>query len=127
MYNGCSPEVINKYREKIKYEEQSISSIANEHTLYFIAPKELLNGLYQDAESMEISVKIPFHIERKTPNGKSKMISEFDPLKAIVEFSPTKNGLDYNWYSGDLTVDEINYLFDIYKRWVKEKCSYVWN
>ena len=74
MYNGSSPELIKKYRRSIQFEEQSFSSIAGEHTLYFIAPKELLNGLYPDAESMEIAVKIPFRIYKsKKIKGSGRM------------------------------------------------------
>lgn len=122
MYNGSSRETIDIYRKDIKFEEQSFSSIAGEHTLYFIAPKELLNGLYPDAESMEIAVRIPFRIYKsKKIKGSGRLHSDFDAAKAMVEFSPTKNGLDYNWYCGDLDESEINYLFDIYHKYMNDR------
>lgn len=62
-------------------------------TLYFIAPKEMLNGKYPEAEHMEISIEFPIgHIESNY---------------ASVAFSPSKNGEDYDWYDVDLPYDEI--------------------
>lgn len=84
---------------KIKFEEKVISEEYETTTLYFIAPKEILNGKYPEAERGEISIEFP------TNNPEASYAS--------VMFSPTKDGVDYDWFDVDLSYDEIEKLINL--------------
>ena len=90
---------------RIKFEEDYISEEWGTITLYFIAPKEMLNGKYPEAESMEISIECPReYIEARY---------------ATVMFSPTKYDeegecyTDYDWYDVDLPYEDIEELIKL--------------
>ena len=74
-------------------------------TLYFIAPVDMLDGKYPEAESMEISVEFP------TANPEARY--------AEVMFSPTKDGEDYDWFDVLIPLDEIEELMALAERSVK--------
>ncbi len=82
---------------RIQFDERYDNSEFNTTTLYFIAPVDLLDGKYPEAESMEISVEFP----TDKPQEES----------ADVMFSPTKDGLDYDWFRADISRGEIEELF----------------
>lgn len=93
---------------RITFEERYDSAEHGTTTLYFIAPKELLDGKYPEAESMEISVEFPTN----QPEAKY----------ATVEFSPTKwdeDGecyTDYDWFEVDVPYEEIEALIDLARK-----------
>ena len=70
--------------KRIQFDERYDNSEFNTTTLYFIAPVDLLNGKYPEAESMEISVEFP------TDRPEAEYTD--------VMFSPTKDRLDYDWF-----------------------------
>ena len=77
-------------------------------TLYFVAPKEMLNGKYPEAESMEISVECPTE----------HICAEY----ATVMCSPTRYDeetecyTDYDWYDVDMPYDEVEELIALAKK-----------
>ena len=87
----------------IVFEEAVENSEYETITLYFIAPKECIQRYsdnYKDAESTEISLEFPLgHIE---------------PRNAQVEFSPTKDGEDYEWHDVNMPYEIIDQLLVIY-------------
>lgn len=91
--------------KRIIFEEKYDSETYGTRTLYFIAPKEMLNGKYPEAESMEISVEFP--------------INHIEPAYADVMFSPTEydaennSYTDYDWFDVDLPYDEIEELIKL--------------
>lgn len=87
---------------RIYFEESSKCPEANTTTLYFIAPVDMLDGKYPDAESMEISLEFP--------TGK------LEARYAEVMFSPTKDGEDYDWFDVNLPLGEIEALIRLAKR-----------
>ena len=74
-------------------------------TLYFVAPKEMLNGKYPEAESMEISVEFPINCP--------------EARYATVMFSPTKYDedgecyTDYDWFEVALPCEEVEELIKL--------------
>lgn len=90
---------------RIKFDESYISEEYGTITLYFIAPKEMLNGKYPEAESMEISIECPReYIEARYSN---------------VMFSPTKYDeeeecyTDYDWFEVSLPFEDVEELIKI--------------
>lgn len=74
---------------KIKFEEAYDNAPFEEYTLYFIAPKDLVKDKYPEAEHSTISLEL---------------------RTRTVMISPTKNGIDYDWYDielDDKTIDEL--------------------
>ena len=94
--------MLNKH---IQFDESYISEEWGTITLYFIAPKEMLNGKYPEAESMEISIECP--------------IEYISPKYATVMFSPTKYDeeedcyTDYDWFDVNLSYEEIEGLIKL--------------
>lgn len=83
---------------RILFEKKVVSEEYGTTTLYFLAPKEVLDGKYPEAEHMTISVEYP----TATPEARF----------AKVMFSPTKNGEDYDWFDADLRYEDIARLID---------------
>lgn len=90
---------------RIKFDESYISEEYGTITLYFTAPKEMLNGKYPEAESMEISVECPReYIEARY---------------SMVMFSPTKYDeeeecyTDYDWFEVSLPFEKVEELIKI--------------
>ena len=92
----------------IKFDERYDDDYSNETTLYFIAPKEMLDnffpkGKYPDAVSMEISIEVP--------------TDKIEVRYAGVSISPTRKedyGYDdYDWTDVDISYEEIETLFTI--------------
>ena len=82
---------------KIKFEEDYDNTPFEEYTLYFIAPRDLVKNKYQEAEHSTISLEL---------TTRTTMIS------------PTKDGVDYDWYDIELdndTIDRLIVLYILYK------------
>lgn len=82
--------------KRIIFDEKHENEIFETTILYFMGPKELINKRYPEAESMEISVEFP----TKRPKAEY----------ATVSFSPTKDGLDYQWSEITISPEDINEL-----------------
>ena len=82
---------------KIKFEEDYDNAPFEEYTLYFIAPRDLVKNKYPEAEHSTISLEL---------TTRTTMIS------------PTKDGVDYDWYDIELdndTIDRLIVLYILYK------------
>ena len=91
--------------KRIKFDESYVSESYGTITLYFTAPKDLFDGIDEDAESVEISIECP---------------REYISAKyATVEYSPTKYFeeeeayVDYDWRDISLPYDEIEALIKL--------------
>ena len=91
--------------ENIRFDERYDDEYHGETTLYFIAPKEMLDnffpkGKYPDAISMEISIEVP--------------TNNIEAENALVSISPTKKTEDgygdYDWTDVDIPLEEIEAL-----------------
>ena len=69
---------------EIVFEEWHYNAKLDELVLYFIAPPSILGNRYPEAESAEICIVLP------------GMCLNLD--SAQVSLSPTKDGLDYDWF-----------------------------
>ena len=78
---------------KIDFEEAYDKAQFKEHTLYFIAPRELVKDKYPEAEHSTISLEL---------TTRTAMIS------------PTKNGTDYDWSDIKLDNDTMDRLIALY-------------
>ena len=78
---------------KIEFEEAYDNAQFEECTLYFIAPKDLVKDKHPEAEHSTISLEL---------TTRTTMIS------------PTKNGMDYDWYDVELDNDTIDKLIALY-------------
>ena len=78
---------------KIKFEEVYDNAPFKEFTLYFIAPIDLVKDKYPEAEHSTISLEL---------TTRTTMIS------------PTKDGVDYDWYNIELDNDTIYRLIALY-------------
>lgn len=78
---------------KIKFEEKVYDNILHEFTLYFIAPKDLVNDRYPEADHSTISLEL---------------------MTGTTMISPTKNGTDYHWSDIKLDDDTIDGLIHLY-------------
>lgn len=93
--------------KKIKFDERYDDG-EGMTTLYFTAPKELLDGDYPEAVSMEISVELPT----------DKMEAKY----ADVSLSPTRyieeddSYEDYDWYDVVMSYEDIEELIDLAKK-----------
>lgn len=78
---------------KIKFEEDYNNELFDEHTLYFIAPKDLVKDKYPEAEHSTISLELTMR---------------------TIMISPTKDGTDYDWSDIELDNDIIDRLIELY-------------
>lgn len=85
--------------KRITLEEKVINEEYETITLYFIAPLDILDGKYPEAEHAEISVEFPFDLP--------------EAGFATVMFSPTKDGEDYDWFDADISYDQIDELIEL--------------
>lgn len=91
----------------IHFEDKYISPEYGTTTYYFIAPKEMLLGKYPEADRMTISIEVLTNHENAD--------------YATVQFSPTmydkvgKCIIDYDWFDGDLSHEEIEELLALAK------------
>lgn len=91
--------------KRIKFENSYINEEYDTITLYFEAPKEMLDGKYPEAESMEISIECPKEY--------------IDARYASVMFSPTRyveefeSYTDYDWFDVDMSYEEIEELIKL--------------
>ena len=90
--------------KRIKFDE-AWNKEDNETVLYFTAPKELLDGDYPDAVSMEISLEFP------TDHAEAEYV--------LVSISPTAyveedDGYeDYDWQDVSMPYEDINELIEL--------------
>lgn len=101
---------------RIAFEERYNDEENETTTLYFIAPKELLNTFlpeenYPDAVSMEISIELP---TRCLQNG---FISAMEADCISVSISPTREceggTEDYDWHDVEIPYNEIMELISL--------------
>ena len=78
---------------KIEFEEAYDNTPFQEYTLYFIAPRDLVKNKYPEAEHSTISLEL---------TTRTTMIS------------PTKDGVDYDWYDIEFDNDTIGRLIALY-------------
>ena len=85
----------------------------NTTTLYFTAPKEMLNGEYPEADSMTISVEFPTdHMEACCASA----------MYSPTAYNPEEDGYsDYDWHDMDISYEDIERLFK-----KAEKMSVIW-
>lgn len=85
---------------KVEFEEMVINRIMGETTLYFVAPKEMLDTLYPldypEADSAELSLEFP--------------IGRVNVDNAVCSLSPTLCGEDYDWNDIELSRKTIKKL-----------------
>lgn len=93
---------ISSYMPQIELCDWHIDKDYNTTTLYFEAPKELLNGEYPEAEFMTIRVEFP------TGNP--------EPSCSEVSYSPTMYDpeeeayVDYDWSDMDISYEDVKEL-----------------
>jgi hypothetical protein len=85
--------------EKVIFKEGNVNREYGITTLYFIAPKEWIEGTHPEAEHAEISVELPMGCS--------------EAEHALVMISPTKKGRDYEWMNLNLKNEEIGALIDL--------------
>lgn len=85
--------------KRIIFDEKHENEIFETTIMYFTGPKDLINKKYPEAESMEISVEVP----TKYPDAEN----------ATVSFSPTKDGLDYDWHEITIPLEDIDALIKL--------------
>lgn len=90
---------------RVEFEEKLDSKEFNATTLYFIAPKEWLDGFYPEAIHSEISVEYPLGF---IP----------DAHEVTVMMSPTRvdedgNSEDYGWFDVELAYSDIEALLSL--------------
>jgi len=90
--------------ERIMFEERYDNPVYGTTTLYFTAPVEMLDGEYPDAESTEICVEFPTDM----PYAE----------ESTVMLSPTKDGLDYDWFDAGMAYEEIEALIALAEKFV---------
>ena len=94
--------------KNIIFEEKHINQEFGTTTYYFVAPKEMLLGKYPKAIAMEIAIEVLTNHENAD--------------HASVQFSPTKYDketdgfVDYDWFDGNLSYEEINELLALANR-----------
>ena len=103
---------LDDYISEIELEEEYINEEYGTTTLYFVAPKEMLNGKYPEAVSMEISVEFP--TDYPEARGSTVMFSPTDYDEEEDAYT------DYDWFDADLTYEEIEKLIDLAKGTVYE-------
>lgn len=94
--------------KRIIFEDKFVDDEYETTTLYFIAPKEMLNGKYPEAEHAEISIEMPTaHMEARY---------------ASAQLSPTKYFeeeccyTDYDWRDVNMSYEEIEELIALAER-----------
>lgn len=93
---------------RIWFEERYDSKEYGTTTLYFVAPKEMLNGKYPEAETMEISIECPTE----------HICAEY----ATVMWSPSRYDeeaeayTDYDWHDADWSYEYIEELIALARK-----------
>lgn len=95
---------IGDYISQIYLEDRYVSKLHETTTLYFVAPADLLDGKYPDAEFATISVEYP----NAYPEASyaSVMVS---PSKYLEDCDAIT---DYDWFDVDLSYEEIELLLN---------------
>ena len=84
---------------RVTFEEMYTNHMACTTTLYFNAPKDLFPAKYSDADYITISVEFPERL--------------IESRYATVMYSPTAEGLDYDWNDWDIPYEDIEKLMSI--------------
>lgn len=90
--------------QQVEFEECYINEEYETTTLYFIAPKEWLNGSYPEAVHSEISVEYP------TNQPEVKYVMAMLSPTRVDEYG---NAEDYDWFDIDLFYSEIEALMNL--------------
>lgn len=90
---------------KIKFEEFYNNMPFEEYTLYFFAPKDLVKDKHPEAEHSTISLEI---------------------INRTAMISPTKDGIDYDWYDIELDNNTMDELIALYASHVRQKVPSVY-
>ena len=104
---------IDSYISQIEFIDIYVGEDWETTTLYFSAPKEMLDGVYPEAEFMTISVEFPTDYPEAS--------------EASVEYSPTKHDDEddsytyYDWFDIDMSYEDIEKLLDMYRKWLDKK------
>lgn len=95
---------LGKFKDQIKYEETVKYETRNVVVHYFIAPKELLDDKYPEAE--HACLMFEDYLDDETG------------LEYRAALSPTKDGEDYDWTDIDISIHDAYYLTKLaYLRW----------
>ena len=94
---------IDIYISQIELREWYINETYNTITLYFTAPKEMLNNKYPEAEFMTISVEFPIDHQEACCAGVS-----CSPTRYIFE---EDSYVDYDWFDMDISYEDVEKLF----------------
>lgn len=99
---------LDSYISQIEFEDIYVCREYENTTLYFNAPKEMLDGKYPEAVGMKISVEFPTDYPEAS--------------EAIVQCSPvdydeeTDSYTDYDWFVVDMSYSDIEKLLDLYRK-----------
>ena len=102
--------------ENIRFDERYDDLYNKQTTLYFIAPKEMLDnffpkGKYPDAVSMEIAIEVPTNnIEARNAGVSVSPTREVKNMGDNLMFISYE---DYDWTDVDISYEEIETLFVI--------------
>lgn len=95
---------IELYISQIELCDWYINEPYNTTTLYFTAPKEMLNGKYPEAEFMTISVEFPTNNPEACCAGVSYSPTVYDPEEDAYS--------DYDWSDMDIAYEDVEKLFE---------------
>ena len=93
---------------RIEFDERYDDEEDGTTTLYFTAPKEMLDGDYPEAVSMEISIELP------TDNMEAMYASVSLSHTRYVEEDDVYE--DYDWYDVLMPYEEIEALIDLARK-----------
>ena len=77
-------------------------------TLYFIAPKEMLDGKYPNAEHTEICIEFPTNKPEAHYSSVRFSPSRYDEEKQAFT--------DYDWYDVEMSYEDIEALIELAER-----------
>lgn len=97
----------------IELEDKYVDDEYGTTTYYFIAPKEMLEGKYPEAESMEISIEFP----TDRPEAREATVM-FSPTKYVVE---EQCYMDYDWFRVDMPYEKIERLMVLAEKSLVDK------
>lgn len=95
------------FDDRIKFEEMYRDPIYCSSTLYFIAPKDLFPEKYSDADHITVSVEV--------------LDGYWEARCSVVKYSPTFEGIDYDWNDWDIPYEDIDKLLMLARKALHEK------
>lgn len=103
---------LDNYISQIEFIDIYINEKYGTTTLYFSAPKEMLDGKYSEAEFMTISIEFPTDHHEASDTHVECSPTEYD--------EETDSYTDYDWFDVDMSYEDIDKLFVIYEMWIKQ-------